>query len=164
MTDRLFLGQVHLHHITNVQHVFSFLQFRQTNTKHHQEERNNQISIATHNIVRTCRETQETIESLMATPAQHMHVLIGEHKRRLFTHQFVAEVHRVLVPGGMFFVATDHADYWQWIQEILHDQTLLKRTDHLPEIPEGLSGLTSFQIKYLKEGRSIFRVGYVKEL
>ena len=85
------------------------------------------------------------------------------HKRRLFRVEFVEMVARVLVPGGTLFVATDHEDYWEWISDVLEKQNFLQKSNLLPEPPEGLKGLTSFQIKYFKEGRSIFRIGYTKQ-
>ena len=41
------------------------------------------------------------------------------HKRRIVQPGFVAEVARVLVPGGLFHVATDWADYAQHTREVL---------------------------------------------
>jgi tRNA (guanine-N7-)-methyltransferase len=41
------------------------------------------------------------------------------HKRRLVQPAFVAEVARVLVPGGLFHVATDWADYARHTSEVL---------------------------------------------
>jgi tRNA (guanine-N7-)-methyltransferase len=41
------------------------------------------------------------------------------HKRRLVQPAFVGEVARVLVPGGLFHVATDWADYARHTREVL---------------------------------------------
>jgi tRNA (guanine-N7-)-methyltransferase len=84
------------------------------------------------------------------------------HKRRIFTPVFLKLVHDKLIPGGTFLVATDHADYWEWMDERLKAQDFLIPCDRLPEPIEGTKGLTSFQIKYEKEGRSIYRAGYQK--
>lgn len=84
------------------------------------------------------------------------------HKRRLFGEAFMAQVHRVLKPGGWLLIATDHAGYWEHIQEVLQNQTYLEAGDRLPEDPEGASGLTNFAIKYKEEGRESYRTGYRK--
>ncbi|MCC6661784.1 MAG: tRNA (guanosine(46)-N7)-methyltransferase TrmB [Phycisphaerales bacterium] len=39
------------------------------------------------------------------------------HKRRSVTPRFLADVHRVLVPGGELRVVTDHDGYWSWMEE-----------------------------------------------
>ena len=38
---------------------------------------------------------------------------------RLITPQFVALVHRALVPGGLFVMQTDNPGYWRYIQEVV---------------------------------------------
>ncbi len=83
-------------------------------------------------------------------------------KRRLFSKAFIALVHRALTPGGLLLVATDHADYWTWIQETLAAQTLLTPCDALPEPPGEAAGLTNYEIKYQIEGRRIYRTGLQK--
>src|SRR5262249_13152851 len=42
-----------------------------------------------------------------------------DHSKRLLTPHFLAQVHRVLEPGGSFFVQTDNAPYWKYLTEIL---------------------------------------------
>src|SRR4029077_17752633 len=39
--------------------------------------------------------------------------------RRLLTPAFLADLHRVLGPGGPFFVQTDNAPYWHYLQGVL---------------------------------------------
>ena len=84
-------------------------------------------------------------------------------KRRLFQDAFIELVHRKLQMNGYLYIATDHQGYWEWMDEILIRQTLLTKTDLLPQppLPES-SGLTSYEIKYQKEGRNINRVVYQK--
>ncbi len=84
------------------------------------------------------------------------------HKRRLITQAFIEQCHRTLVPGGELLIATDHAEYWEWMCEVLEKQTLLLKTDRLPEPPAEKDGLTNYEIKYVREGRPIYRVGYQK--
>lgn len=39
--------------------------------------------------------------------------------RRLITPEFLALVHRALVPGGLFVVQTDNAGYWRYLREVV---------------------------------------------
>jgi len=39
------------------------------------------------------------------------------HKRRVVQHSFLAQAHRALRPGGQLRIATDHDDYWRWMEE-----------------------------------------------
>jgi len=84
------------------------------------------------------------------------------HKRRLIQPNFIELVHRKLKPGGFLLIATDHADYWAWMCEVLENQTLLLPGDRLPTPPPGFEGLTNYEIKYKREGRDIYRTGYRK--
>lgn len=84
------------------------------------------------------------------------------HKRRLIQKAFLELVYRKLIPGGYLLIATDHAGYWEWIQEHLENQTLLLKDKRLPQPPPGFEGLTNYEIKYKREGRDIFRTGYRK--
>lgn len=84
------------------------------------------------------------------------------HKRRLFSDEFIKLVHTLLEPNGELLIATDHYDYWEWISEVLDKQTLLNKTEALPEPAEGTDGLTNYGIKYMREGRPIYRIGYQK--
>ncbi|GMU80529.1 MAG: hypothetical protein AMXMBFR47_04000 [Planctomycetota bacterium] len=86
------------------------------------------------------------------------------HKRRLFQRPFVDAAVRCLVPGGRLAVQTDHAEYFEIIQG------LLRSTPDLEEVPfeaaeygvdeAGLG--TNFEVKYLREGRSIYRIACLK--
>ncbi|TVQ32083.1 MAG: tRNA (guanosine(46)-N7)-methyltransferase TrmB [Phycisphaeraceae bacterium] len=39
------------------------------------------------------------------------------HKRRVVQDRFLADVHRILVPGGELRIVTDHEGYWGWMEE-----------------------------------------------
>jgi tRNA (guanine-N7-)-methyltransferase len=41
------------------------------------------------------------------------------HRRRTMTHGFVAAIHCALAPDGLFHVATDHADYFREIKQLV---------------------------------------------
>jgi len=81
------------------------------------------------------------------------------HKRRLIQEPFLREAYRVLQPGGIIRIATDHADYFQWMQEHVARTSDIYKV--LPfESPESagegeLVG-TNFERKYRREGRPFF--------
>ncbi len=91
------------------------------------------------------------------------------HKRRLIQLPFLKEVHRILIPGGILRLVTDHADYFAHMQAMLAAQTDLTVIPFTPAVPateipapprkEGeeappmLVG-TNFEKKYIAEGRT----------
>lgn len=82
------------------------------------------------------------------------------HKRRHFTPDFMAAVVRVLAPGGRLAVQSDHAEYFEQIKmalgscpeltPIAFDDPASGTSDERTE--------TNYEIKYLREGRSIHRL------
>jgi tRNA (guanine-N7-)-methyltransferase len=82
------------------------------------------------------------------------------HKRRLFQEPFVDAAVACLLPGGRWAVQTDHAEYFEIIQQLLREHP------ELEEIPFddpdfGVADAhveTNFEIKYLREGREIYRI------
>ncbi len=48
------------------------------------------------------------------------------HKRRLIQLSFLKEVHRMLIPGGVLRLVTDHADYFAHMQATLAGQSDLQ--------------------------------------
>lgn len=88
-------------------------------------------------------------------------------KRRTFQESFLRnELHRVLKPGGRIHVATDHLDYWGWMQE--HAASVTDLYDIEPfESPrsagEGELVGTNFERKYRKEGRTFNGMVLVKK-
>ncbi len=79
------------------------------------------------------------------------------HKRRLVQAPFLRELHRVIAfDGGQIRIATDHADYFQWMLQ--HAQQVTDLWEPLPfESPisagEGELVGTNFERKYRREGR-----------
>ena len=78
------------------------------------------------------------------------------HKRRLVQTPFFHELHRVLQPAGHVRLATDHSDYFTWMQE--HAAAARELFEPLPfESPqsagEGELVGTNFERKYRREGR-----------
>jgi len=89
------------------------------------------------------------------------------HKRRLVQLSFIAEVHRILKPGGKLRLVTDHADYFAHMQEVLKTQTLLKvipfESPLAGHVPEGQIVGTNFEKKYITEGRVFNATAALKE-
>jgi tRNA (guanine-N7-)-methyltransferase len=81
------------------------------------------------------------------------------HKRRLIQEDFLTLLHRKLEPAGFIRLATDHADYFQWMTE--HVERVPTLYERLPfeageTAAEGELIGTNFERKYRKEGREFF--------
>ncbi|MCE9591160.1 MAG: tRNA (guanosine(46)-N7)-methyltransferase TrmB [Planctomycetes bacterium] len=79
-----------------------------------------------------------------------------QQKRRIIQAEFLRELHRTLAPGGQIRIATDHADYFQWMLD--HAAQVSGIFERLPfESPdsagEGELVGTNFERKYRREGR-----------
>jgi tRNA (guanine-N7-)-methyltransferase len=75
--------------------------------------------------------------------------------RRLVTPEFVALVHRSLVPGGQFFIQTDNPGYWRYMQEVMPIFFQLEERDR--PWPDAPKGRTRREIIALKRGLPVFR-------
>lgn len=81
------------------------------------------------------------------------------HKRRLIQEPFVAQINRVLLPGGQLRVVTDHLDYFQQIESVLRASTLA-----VGEYAQSAGGDgnemvgTNFERKYRREGRPFYAI------
>ena len=83
------------------------------------------------------------------------------HKRRFISPSNTEQLLRCLNAGGSIKIATDHADYFQQIQNVMAE-----RSDRLEEIEflppagadEGEWVGTNFERKYLKEKRQIYTI------
>jgi tRNA (guanine-N7-)-methyltransferase len=86
------------------------------------------------------------------------------HKRRLIQPPFVAAAVDALVPGGRIAIQTDYADYFEQIRRVLGAEPRLSEVPF--DIPEAgvVEGRveTNYEIKYLREGRSIHQIAVVK--
>lgn len=75
------------------------------------------------------------------------------HKRRIFNVKFLLELFRTLTPEGRIYIATDYQSYFEEI-----------RTQFQSFEPQGIQFeqrdagpfLSNFQVKYAKEGRSLY--------
>jgi tRNA (guanine-N7-)-methyltransferase len=86
------------------------------------------------------------------------------HKRRLFQTEFITAATRALVPGGRWAIQTDHAEYFDWIRERMAGVGTLEQIDY-DDPAYGIvdaSAQTNFEIKYVREGRAIYRLAFRK--
>jgi tRNA (guanine-N7-)-methyltransferase len=75
--------------------------------------------------------------------------------RRLFTPVFLAALHRVLEPGGGFFVQTDNAPYWNYLCTVLpHFFDFREQPGPWPDAPRGR---TRREIIALRRGLAVYR-------
>jgi tRNA (guanine-N7-)-methyltransferase len=86
------------------------------------------------------------------------------HKRRLIQQSFMPLVERILIPGGQLQIVTDHAGYFEQIEQVIGGSGLRVVDYNRP----GSAGLgefvgTNFERKYAREGRPFFALAAVKE-
>ena len=75
--------------------------------------------------------------------------------KRLITPEFIALVHRSLVPSGLFVLQTDNPGYWKYMQQIV---PLFFEFTELPgKWPDSPRGRTRREIIALKQGLPVFR-------
>lgn len=87
------------------------------------------------------------------------------HKRRLLNPSNLEQLLRCLTPKGTITIATDHNDYFEYIEKLLTAQNnTLKKIKFLPtaasETGEWVG--TNFERKYLKENKPIFTIAVKK--
>jgi tRNA (guanine-N7-)-methyltransferase len=76
-------------------------------------------------------------------------------QRRLITPEFLALVHRSLVPGGSFFVQTDNPGYWRYMKQIV--PVFLEFHEQEKTWPDAPKGRTRREIIALRRGLPVFR-------
>jgi tRNA (guanine-N7-)-methyltransferase len=79
-------------------------------------------------------------------------------KRRIIRAEALAEMRRILVPGGMGIYVTDHREYFDLaapvIAEFFPSETRIPAPEDAPR--------TNYEAKYRAEGREIYEVRFVK--
>ena len=85
-------------------------------------------------------------------------------KRRLVQPDFAEAVFRALTPGGRWLIQSDHEEYFQAIRETLDPIPRLTRiaweeADAGPDV-DWIG--TNFEVKYVQQGRRIYRAGWLK--
>ena len=75
------------------------------------------------------------------------------HRRRAFNHEFLFSIHRALIAGGLFHVATDHTDYFQQIEKVIAEIDIFAVSREQNNFPS-----TTFEQKFTAGGLSIHRL------
>ena len=75
--------------------------------------------------------------------------------RRVIAPRMLADVHRGLVPGGLFVVQTDNPDYWSYMTRVLPAFFALR--EHPEPWPDAPEGRTRREILARRRGLKIFR-------
>ena len=75
--------------------------------------------------------------------------------KRLITPEFLAHVHRSLVPGGLFVLQTDNPGYWNYMQNVV--PLFFDFSPHPDKWPDSPKGRTRREIIALRQGLPVFR-------
>ncbi|WP_225198744.1 tRNA (guanosine(46)-N(7))-methyltransferase TrmB [Gluconobacter oxydans] len=80
----------------------------------------------------------------------------ARHAKRRFVHpENIRQMHRVLKPGAIWRVASDHPVYQEWVTEVMGQQDLFDAPPPARERPDGWSP-TRYEAKAFREGRVPF--------
>ncbi len=90
-------------------------------------------------------------------------------KRRFFQRENILQVHRILKAGGQLRTATDHAEYYEAMREVMFGDGVV--TPLFEEIEfhaldaanEGEWVGSNFERKYIEEGRTINTLAFAKK-
>jgi len=86
-----------------------------------------------------------------------------QRKRRVFSPAFVADLARGLAPGGELRLATDVAEYYLEILQVVGASGLFTpRFMTAEEWNPGGEPLTSYEAKYLAHGKTVHRAAYTR--
>jgi len=88
------------------------------------------------------------------------------HKRRFLAPANLEQLLRCLIPAGTIRIATDHAQYFEQIQQVLSAQS--DRLEEIEFFPTAGANVgewvgTNFERKYLKEQRPIYTIAVRKK-
>ncbi len=83
--------------------------------------------------------------------------------RRLVQPAFIDQVQRVVRPGGQLLLVTDHRDYFEQMQRTMNNRPGWAVTEY-PNLHEDSPYVvgTNFERKYVREGRPIFKMAFLK--
>jgi tRNA (guanine-N7-)-methyltransferase len=88
------------------------------------------------------------------------------HKRRFFCEKNLEQILRCLEPGGTIRAATDHAEYFEQMEQVVDAHgDILEKIDFYPTAgaDEGEWAGTNFERKYLREQRQIYTIAARKK-
>jgi tRNA (guanine-N7-)-methyltransferase len=74
--------------------------------------------------------------------------------RRIMSQNFLASIHRALVPGGLFRVVTDDVDYFRSIQSLVSQSPEFNRITS----PAGPRPVSTFEKRFREEGKEIYNL------
>jgi tRNA (guanine-N7-)-methyltransferase len=88
-------------------------------------------------------------------------------KRRFFCDENLSQLRRILVPGGIINIATDHADYFEQMTDVgrravKHGMFVEIEFIRPSGAKEGEFVGTNYERKYIKEGRSTYTLALKK--
>ncbi len=89
----------------------------------------------------------------------------SHHRRRFVSAKNVAQMIRCLKKNGLINIATDHAEYFQWMQDVLNGFAKeLKQVEFVKPAGAQSNELvgTNYERKYLREKRNVFTIAYKK--
>jgi tRNA (guanine-N7-)-methyltransferase len=75
--------------------------------------------------------------------------------KRLITPEFMALVHRSLIPGGLLVLQTDNPGYWKYMQQVV--PLFFEFTEQPGKWPDSPKGRTRREIIALRQGLPVFR-------
>jgi tRNA (guanine-N7-)-methyltransferase len=74
-------------------------------------------------------------------------------EKRLVTTDFLCRLRRILVPGGVLHLATDHDPYFEDWQRMLADLPFFVRDDEA--IADVMDIRTDFELRWLEQGKTV---------
>jgi tRNA (guanine-N7-)-methyltransferase len=78
-------------------------------------------------------------------------------KNRFVNERFIEIAKRVLVPGGIVYLRTDHADYFEQMTTVFAASAAFRAIETPPELS---ARLTDFEEEFLKQGLQTNRAAY----
>jgi len=79
--------------------------------------------------------------------------------RRLISPDFVTELHRTMTLGGTVNCATDHLEYFEWIQRAFQTSGRFAETEPVALPPEAR---TDFEKEFVAAGKQVYRCQWLK--
>jgi tRNA (guanine-N7-)-methyltransferase len=78
-------------------------------------------------------------------------------KNRFINERFIQIAQRVLVPGGIVYLRTDHVEYFEQMTTVFATTTAFRPVETPPDLS---AALTDFEEEFLKQGLQTNRAGY----
>jgi len=81
------------------------------------------------------------------------------HRKRIVTEHWLRSISRALTLNGIFRIATDHEDYFTWMQRRVQESGALEM---VPSSPWESLPMTTFESRFLEQGVTIHRLSLRK--